>query len=395
MENLALNRPALQSSTSAWSISPKAEIDASVANNGDLIANTFFHTDHETGPWWQVDLEGEFLIERIVIHNRLDMKARLKHFTLLRSHDGEDWIEFFKKTDESIFAAYPVSIDTPCLARFVRLRLDGRGVLHFRECEIYGRPAEAEEKVHLLAADQTVTRERRRPPEGRNGHFTRIGGFDVFVDDDRYAEPIRKALDAGHYEGRERKLVNEFLRPADRVIEVGTAIGVVAMTASAIVGPANVLTFDANPEIVMDAQENFRRNGLHAIASHVGVLACRRKFIEKRTAEFYISKDFWASRLNASATSPDIVRSETVPILCLEREIATHDANVLICDIEGGEVQLLTGADLSRLRLIILETHYWAAGEAPTDAMIRDLIMQGFSLHLGASGGHVLVLRRS
>jgi hypothetical protein len=58
MENLALNRPALQSSTSAWSVSARAEIDASVANNGDTLSNRYFHTGREHGPWWQVDLEG-------------------------------------------------------------------------------------------------------------------------------------------------------------------------------------------------------------------------------------------------------------------------------------------------------------------------------------------------
>jgi FkbM family methyltransferase len=395
MDNLALNRPALQSSTSTWSTNPKPEIDARVANNGDLMSPAFFHTALESNPWWQVDLEDEFLIERIVLYNRLDIKSRLKHFSVLRSHDGKEWFEFFRKTDDEVFALYPVSVSEPCLARYVRIRLNGEGVLHFRECQVYGRRAAPAVQARVLAEDERLAQERNAPPEGRRGHFTQIGGFSVFVDQDRYSETIRKSLTEGHYEGRERKLVGEFLRPDDRVLEVGTAIGVVSMTAASIVGATNVATFDANPAIVSDAQENFRRNGLQAIASHVGILACRRKFIENRTAEFYISKDFWASRLNATPTSHDIVRSETVPIRCLEREIAAHEANVLICDIEGGEVQLLTGADLSGIRLIILETHYWAAGEAPTDAMIRDLIMQGFALHLGASGSHVLVLRRS
>jgi len=67
---------------------------------------------------------------------------------------------------------------------------------------------------------------------------------------------------------------------------------------------------------------------------------------------------------------------------------------VLVCDIEGGEVELLMGADLSALRLIILETHYWAQGETATDAMVRELILSGFSIHLEASGWNVLALRR-
>jgi hypothetical protein len=79
----------------------------------------------------------------------------------------------------------------------------------------------------------------------------------------------------------------------------------------------------------------------------------------------------------------------------LEQEIAAHQANVLICDIEGGEVVLLTGADLSGIRMIIMETHRWAVGEALTDAMIRDLILQGFAVDLSASAGEILLFRRA
>ena len=35
-----------------------------------------------------------------------------------------------------------------------------------------------------------------------------------------------------------------------------------------------------------------------------------------------------------------------------------HRAKVLICDIEGGEVDLLMQSDLARIKKIIIETHY-------------------------------------
>ena len=43
-------------------------------------------------------------------------------------------------------------------------------------------------------------------------------------------------------------------------------------------------------------------------------------------------------------------------------------------------------ADVRRLKLIIMEVHYSFVGEAATDVLIRRLILEGFSLHLGASG---------
>ena len=52
------------------------------------------------------------------------------------------------------------------------------------------------------------------------------------------------------------------------------------------------------------------------------------------------------------------------------------------------------GADLAGIRLIIMETHYWAVGEAATDAMMRKLVVEGFAIHLGRSGHGIVVLRR-
>jgi FkbM family methyltransferase len=166
------------------------------------------------------------------------------------------------------------------------------------------------------------------------------------------------------------------------------------MTAASVVGAENMLTFEANPDIAADARANFERNGLSAIRSHVGVLKNRLSKGRKRTRDFFISERFTASRLAATLDDPDIVKSVKVPIFCLEDEIRKHRATVLVCDIEGGEVDLLMQADLSDIRLIIMETHYWSAGEAATDAMVRKLVLDGFDIHLRYSGRHILVLRR-
>ena len=135
------------------------------------------------------------------------------------------------------------------------------------------------------------------------------------------------------------------------------------------------------------------RNGLGGIQGKVGLLANKRNFPKDTHADFHVSKEFWASRLGAGG-QPDIVETVSIPWRCLEDEITSFGANVIICDIEGGEVDLLAQADLSGVRLIILETHYWARGEKETDAMMRALILNGFSIHLENSGQGVSVLRR-
>lgn len=388
LTNLALDRPARQSSICRWSRHQDVEQDARGANNGIISGEQGFHTDEEVSPWWQVDLEGEYVIEKVVIYNRVDDAWRLTHFTLLRSLDGEHWVPMHRKTDETVFGTdgtpYEASIPGEQLARYVRVRLDGTSCLHFNECQVYGRIPDAgrlDELRALAGVAQTPM-----------GHMVTIEGLQVWVDDESYDPTIVQSLNHGWYEGRERAALRDLLRPGQRVLEIGTAIGVVAMTAARIVGAENVLTLDANPAMVAASRANFERNGLSGIQSRHGTLKNRRHWKgPDEVMEFYIARAFWASRAVAGDDTVDVVRC---PVACLEDEIAKHRAEVFICDIEGGEIDLLTEADLSGIQLILMETHYWAVGEAATDAMMRRLIMMGFDMDLGRSGNHVSILRR-
>ena len=398
--NLAMNKPALQSSTSEWSSSHLPEEDARGANNGNISGDMGFHTDREQNPWWQVDLEDEFLIRRVVIYNRHREAQRLRHFSILRSLDGHRWVTFYRKIDSAVFGdtdsrPYVAEVHGDQPARFVRVQLEGCEWLHFNECQVFGVPLDPETRDRIAEDEARTEREQQAIPDGGEGHVSNIDGFHVFVDTRNYAAPIVTSLDNGSYERRERQLTAELVRPSDRIIEAGTAIGIVSMTAALIVGAENVLTFDANPDIIEHARQNFRRNRFSQIISRIGVLKNRRKIAGVgETVNFYVDKAFWASRLDASPTTPGIVKAIQIPVYCLEDEISAHAANVLICDIEGGEIELLTEADLSGIRLIILETHCRESREAETDAMMRKLIMEGFSLHLGYSGDYIVVLRR-
>jgi FkbM family methyltransferase len=400
MLNLALNKPARQSSTSPWSSSPNPEIDAKIANNGIISDEQFFHTGSEKNPWWQVDLLLDYLIQKIVIFNRKVAAERLKKFSVLTSLNGTSWRCVFKKNDAYVFGKdddqpYTIDLADDCLARLVRIRLDGQSHLHFSQCQIFGVKPGPAERARLKRAYAAEELARAAIPPGRAGFLQDIDDLSVFIDTDGYDPGIVSALKNGFYEGKERHLAKEILQAGDRVIEAGTALGLVSMTAARIVGADKVFTFDANPHIVADARENFRRNEVSGITSHIGILKNRQAIkSQSETVDFYISKAFWASRLSIESRSDDIIDTVKVPVFCLEEQIKTHAANVFICDIEGGEIDLLMNADLTGIRAIIMETHYWAAGETATDNMMRKLIMDGFAIHLGHASPHVIVLRR-
>lgn len=399
MRNLALRKPAFQSSISRYSIGSTYAEDAKGGNNGHLTGRYGFHTETELDPWWQVDLEDSFLIRRVVIFNRREQAERLKHFTLLGSRDGREWEQLFRKTDDYVFGsngeAFTADIDSDSPARFVRVRLDGHAPLHFIECQVFGEHSDPAVRARMLQEEEETRNLRGYIRDGRRGRVIDVGGLAVFVDEENYDKSIIAALERGDYESSERYMVGQLVTHVDRIIDAGAGIGVVSMTAARIAGAESVLTFEANPDIARDGRDNFKRNGLDGIRSKVGILRNRQAISHPgENVNFYIHKAYWASRLNASASDSDIVKAVQTPVFCLEEAIRDHRATVLICDIEGAEVELLNRADLSGIRLIIMETHYWAVGEVATDELVRQLILSGFSIHLGVSNGKFLALRR-
>jgi FkbM family methyltransferase len=397
LENLALRKPATQSSICEWSRGRSREEDAAGANNGQISGEAGFHTDQQINPWWQVDLGADYVISRLVVYNRQVCADRLTRFRVMKSLDGESWYTIFRKTTDVVFGnekiePFEIILDKPHLARYIRVQVDGFNFLHFNECQAFGYlPDDKTRQLLLNEASADVA----TIVGGRNGTLADVGGFAIFADFDRYTSAIVEALTKGNYEWTERTLARELLREGDRVIELGTAVGAVAMTAAATVGAANVMTFEANPYVLEDAKKNFEFNGLRAITGRHGIVRNKKQFRpDGERVPFYISRNFWASRLFIKDSDTDIVEVVQVPVFCLEDEIRAHRATALICDIEGGEVPLLTEADLSGIRLIIMETHYWSAGVAQTDAMVRRLIGAGFNIDLARSAHQVVALYR-
>jgi FkbM family methyltransferase len=407
--NLAAGRPALQSSICEWSLGTTVQDDASIPVSPNPPPKAYCHTAFEREPWWEVDLGQDAQIQEVQICNRADEPQRLRQFAvfLAFSDSPGKWFEIFRKTSETPLPAnepYVVRPDWACAGRYVRIQLLGEGFLHFRQCQVIGKAADRAtvtriQKQMVERSERAIRKQRDLKEElrsGRNGQICTIGAHEVFADSDNYSPTLIRAITGGGYELRERQLIPKLLRPGDRVLEVGTAIGVVSMAAAAIVGPEAVATYDANPAIVADAKRNFKANGLGRISANVGILRNRAAWSSSETElDFHISRDFWASRLDPGPTTEDIVQIVKVPLVPLEDAIARHRANVLICDIEGGEVDLLTGADLSSIRAILMETHYWSAGRRQIDEMVRYLVGAGFDINLDLVGDHVMVLDRA
>jgi hypothetical protein len=135
--NVALGKPATQSSLSVWS----TEEGAGGLVNGNFEQNFGFHTDIEDAPWWRVDLLKSTPIEAVIVHNRLDMlQERARTLKIEISDDGETWTllhagicHFGGGTNG---APLIIPIGGKVWARHVRLSLTGRTQFHLSQLEI-------------------------------------------------------------------------------------------------------------------------------------------------------------------------------------------------------------------------------------------------------------------
>jgi hypothetical protein len=145
-ENVALNKPSWQSSVYLPAgAAPALGRTAGGGNNGVRTGVYGFHTNHETRPWWIVDLLRPHGIAAIHIYNRRDdpaANARANELDVLASADGVNWNALWSNPGQAPFGldGSPLVVTAPVYlaCRFVLLRLRGAGCLHLDEVEIYG-----------------------------------------------------------------------------------------------------------------------------------------------------------------------------------------------------------------------------------------------------------------
>ena len=138
--NLALGKPAAQSSLCEWSHYFTAQGPGGGVN-GQISGFFGFHTAEEECPWWQVDLEAGRDLHEVRIYNRVDgARERARTLRVLLSDDGSAWRLVHDQAGYTFDGAdrRPLRVMLAGQsARFVRLQLGERNYLHLDEVEVY------------------------------------------------------------------------------------------------------------------------------------------------------------------------------------------------------------------------------------------------------------------
>ena len=165
--NMALNKPALQSSTYGNGV-------ASIAVDGDLDGTrgpwnnpSIQHTQNENSPWWKVDLEVQTEIKTIEIYNRADCCGnRLRDFYVFVSNEpieaGNSLNSLLSDTGIKHvffqgFAGTVEALEINLEGRYVAVKLEANSLLHMAEVRVIGCPSTPSVECAPILPEITLT----------------------------------------------------------------------------------------------------------------------------------------------------------------------------------------------------------------------------------------------
>ncbi|KKR46621.1 MAG: hypothetical protein UT90_C0013G0005 [Parcubacteria group bacterium GW2011_GWA1_40_21] len=176
-----------------------------------------------------------------------------------------------------------------------------------------------------------------------------------------------------NYEKEEREAINKFLESGYPVIELGGGIGAMACFINKkLANPKKHIVVEANPNLAGLIEENRLINDcnftiINRVLGYGG-----------NEISFYIDK-IYVSGSAKRKTSESII----VPTITLKEIFDRYgfDVAVLVCDIEGSEIELVDreiNTLSEKINLIIMETHSRITGKEAIEKILRQLQEQGF-----------------
>jgi FkbM family methyltransferase len=200
--------------------------------------------------------------------------------------------------------------------------------------------------------------------------------------------PIVGQLLRNDYERPEIRAALSLVRPGDRVLELGVGLGVVGALVARSHESVRLTSFEANPSLIPYIKDLHAINGVTSIDLQNRILLHRP---DRPSVPFHVNRYFPEGSLIPSEGTV-----AQVEVMTADFDEVVRDVNptVLVCDIEGGEAELLAPADLSSFRALIVEMHPHQVSAERLTAIVRAALDAGLLLRLDLLSGTVLSFER-
>jgi len=208
----------------------------------------------------------------------------------------------------------------------------------------------------------------------------KVHGINVPITSDEVSPIIWQALTSGSYEAKEARSIFKAVKPGDRVLELGSGIGIITAIIAKI-ADVSVWAFEANPSTAALARRVVDANGLENVVLSQGILTAG----EPCSFRFYVRRDLWMSSMDENQGPYE--RVIELSSTNIDEFIARNAINVLVMDIEGAERELLQSADLTGVERIFLELHDHLYGLAGIRDMTHALAAKGYAYDPRGSQG--------
>ncbi|MDQ2088371.1 FkbM family methyltransferase [Marimonas arenosa] len=202
---------------------------------------------------------------------------------------------------------------------------------------------------------------------------------------------IRRALRQNSYEGFEADAVMKIARDGDTVLELGAGIGYISTLIGAKRPVAAIHSFEANPYLIDYIRQTHELNGVTNATVHNALLAPRKG----KPRDFYCRRNFLASSLSPETGPEDgILSVEQIEVRGINTVFREIKPDVLVCDIEGGEAEILPALRYDGLRAAVIELHPQWIGAPGVRAVFEAMHHAGLTYYPRWSHRKVVVFRR-
>ncbi|MDU8913339.1 FkbM family methyltransferase [Aestuariicoccus sp. MJ-SS9] len=201
---------------------------------------------------------------------------------------------------------------------------------------------------------------------------------------------VRGALREGLYERKECDAVMRVVNEGDTVLELGGGIGYMSTLLSVKKKVARVVSYEANPALIPYIATVHEANGVENVEMRNALLSAQAG----DPVDFHVRRNFLGSSMDRDADPDSIVETVKIAQHPVADVLDDVKPDVLVCDIEGAEADLLPAGDWTGLRAAIIELHPQWIGQSGVQAVFDAMQKAGLTYFPKASEAKVVTFRK-